>query len=97
MDFACGTGKVLHLLYNSRHYLISWHQLGLISRELAPYTKKIVGIDITQAFVDNYNKRVSDQGIPSDEMCAICTELKGKEGELDGLKFDVIVVRILDR
>lgn len=37
--------------------------------------------------------RVSNQGIPPEEMSAVCAELKGQEGELDGLKFDVVVVR----
>jgi cyclopropane fatty-acyl-phospholipid synthase-like methyltransferase len=64
----------------------------LISKELAPYAKTIVGVDITQALVDNYNQRVANQGITPDEMHAVCAELKGVEGELEGLKFDVIVV-----
>lgn len=65
---------------------------GLISRELAPYAECIIGVDITQALVDIYNERVANQGITPNEMRAICVELKGEEGELDGLKFDVIVV-----
>ncbi len=92
MDFACGTGNMFSMKFTVLCDKLT--PIGLISRELAPYTKKIVGVDITQAFVDNYNKRVADQGIPTDEICAVCTELKGEEGELDGLKFDVIVVRI---
>jgi 2-polyprenyl-3-methyl-5-hydroxy-6-metoxy-1,4-benzoquinol methylase len=66
---------------------------GLISRELAPHTKSIVGVDISQGMVDQFNTRVENQGIPSEEMKAVCVELKGQEGELDGAKFDVIVVR----
>jgi len=65
--------------------------VGLISMELAPYAKSIVGVDITQALVDNYNQRVEHQGVSPDEMRAVCSHLKGEEGELDGLKFDVIV------
>lgn len=42
--------------------------------------------------VDHYNQKVSDQGILPEEMKAVCTELKGGEEELDGLKFDVITV-----
>ncbi|KAI5117257.1 hypothetical protein M0805_006420 [Coniferiporia weirii] len=64
---------------------------GLISRELAPYTKKIVGADISQGMVDQYNLRVSNQGIPSDEMCAIRVELTETDDELGGQKFDVVV------
>lgn len=76
------------------HRLINTSISGLISRELAPYAKTIVGVDITQALVDNYNHRVENQGIAPDEMRAVCAELKGEEGELDGLKFDVIVVSL---
>ena len=64
----------------------------MISRELAPYAKSIVGVDISQIMVDHYNQKVSDQGILPEEMKAVCTELKGGEEELDGLKFDVITV-----
>lgn len=42
--------------------------------------------------VDQYNLRVFNQGIPPEEMHAVCAELEGKEGELRGQKFDVIVV-----
>jgi len=64
---------------------------GLISRGLASHSHKIVGIDISEAMVEQYNQRVENQGIPSEEMRAICTELKGTAEELDGVKFDVIV------
>lgn len=42
--------------------------------------------------VDQYNLRVFNQGIPPEEMRAVCTELEGKDGELEGQKFDIIVV-----
>ncbi|KAH9484055.1 putative methyltransferase C1347.09 [Psilocybe cubensis] len=63
---------------------------GLLSREIAGYTKLLIGVDISQTPVDLFNEHVSNQGIPPDEMRAVCVELKGEEGELDGLKFDVI-------
>lgn len=66
--------------------------LGLISKELAPYAKSIVGVDISQGVVDRYNLGVSNQGILPEEMRAVCAELKGRDEELDGLKFDVITV-----
>lgn len=65
---------------------------GLISKRLAPYTKSIVGVDISQGMIDQYNLHVSDQGIEPDEMQALCVELKGVDGELDGRKFDVAIV-----
>ncbi|KDQ59749.1 hypothetical protein JAAARDRAFT_33321 [Jaapia argillacea MUCL 33604] len=63
---------------------------GLLSRNLAAHTKSIVGADISQGMVDQYNLRVSNQGIAPEEMKAIRVELKGQEGELDGAKFDVV-------
>lgn len=69
---------------------------GLISKQLGLYCKRIVGVDISQGMVDEYNKHVHNQGISPDEMVAICTDLKGDSGELDGQKFDVIVVSFLD-
>ncbi len=71
---------------------VSSRTAGLISQGLAPYCKTILGVDISQGLVDYFNKRVGDQGIPSEEMRAVCVELKGEEGELGGMKFDVIVV-----
>jgi predicted TPR repeat methyltransferase len=65
--------------------------LGLISQELRSYVKSIVGIDMAQGMVDEYNKKVSQQGIDENEMKAICLELK--EGDqLNGRKFDLVVV-----
>jgi len=64
---------------------------GLVSRELAPHAKSIVGVDISQGMVDQYNLRVYNQGIPPEEMGAICTKLEGNQAELDGKKFDVVV------
>lgn len=49
-------------------------------------------MDISQTPVDLFNEHVSNQGIPPEEMRAVCVELKGEEGELEGLKFDVITV-----
>ncbi|TCD63972.1 deoxycytidyl transferase [Steccherinum ochraceum] len=64
---------------------------GLTSRELAPYVKSIVGVDISQGMVDLFNRRVANQGILPEEMKAVKVELKGEEGELDGQKFDVVI------
>lgn len=69
--------------------------VGLISRQLAPEAKTLVGVDISQGMVDEYNHRVMNQGISTEEMRAVCVELKGEDGELDGARFDVIVVGII--
>ena len=55
----------------------------------------IIIVSFTQLQVKQYNLRVENQGIPLEEMRAVCAELKGTAEELDGLKFDVIVVRLL--
>ena len=65
---------------------------GLVSKELVPHVKSILGVDISQGMVDQYNKRNQTEGIPLEKMHAIRCQLEGKEGELDGSKFDVIFV-----
>ncbi|KAI0806738.1 S-adenosyl-L-methionine-dependent methyltransferase [Fomes fomentarius] len=64
---------------------------GMVSQQLCQYVKSVVGIDISQASVDLYNAQAVNQGLEPEEMRAVCTELKGVPGELDGIKFDVIV------
>ncbi|CEL54548.1 putative methyltransferase C1347,09 OS=Schizosaccharomyces pombe (strain 972 / ATCC 24843) GN=SPBC1347.09 PE=3 SV=1 [Rhizoctonia solani AG-1 IB] len=68
---------------------------GLLSQGLAPYTKTLIGVDISPKSVDYYNERVANQGIPPEEMRAICTELVERgtsdADPFDGIEFDVIV------
>ncbi|KAI0964325.1 hypothetical protein AcW1_001169 [Taiwanofungus camphoratus] len=64
---------------------------GLISRELCPYVKSIVGVDISSASVDLFNHHANNQGLAPEEMKAVCVELEGSEQELEGQKFDVVV------
>ncbi|CAE6432141.1 unnamed protein product [Rhizoctonia solani] len=67
---------------------------GLISQGLAPHTKTLIGVDISPKSVEYYNERVANQGIPSDEMRAICAELVERgtgDDPFDGVEFDVIV------
>ena len=100
LDFACGTGNV-HMLYTfinlyMLHFLTKYfYGIGLISQALCPYVKSIIGVDTAQAMVDEYNKRVWQQGIDENEMKAICLELKESKGDqLNGRKFDLIVASI---
>ncbi|KAK7688878.1 hypothetical protein QCA50_007569 [Cerrena zonata] len=88
MDFACGTGKYISMNIGIRTDSVF---LGLISRELIPHVNSIVGVDITQGLVDQYNLRVSNQGLEPSEMKAIRTELKQNDEQLGDTKFDVIV------
>lgn len=76
---------------------------GLNSRVLAPFVKSIVGVDISQEMVDRYNKRVENQGIPREEMRAICIpeQLLTHVNDLrlakllGDIEFDVAIVRFL--
>ncbi|KAI0088592.1 S-adenosyl-L-methionine-dependent methyltransferase [Irpex rosettiformis] len=65
--------------------------IGLMSRELCPYVKSIVGVDVSQNAVDAYNARVNQQGLTPEDMNAVRVLLKGEEGELGGKMFDVII------
>lgn len=64
---------------------------GFADRELAPYTKSVLGVDISQGMVNQYNKLAESQGF-SNKIKAVCGELKAEDGELDGAKFDVVLV-----
>ncbi|KAJ1310570.1 hypothetical protein OPQ81_007299 [Rhizoctonia solani] len=68
---------------------------GMISRNLIPYSKKIIGVDISSKSVDFYNERTTKQGIPPEEMRAICADLtergKGDNDVFGGVEFDAIV------
>jgi len=64
---------------------------GIISRQLASSTRRIVGVDISEAMVRRYNLRADWQGLAPEEMHAICTDLEHSPEGLDGEHFDVIV------
>ncbi|CAG8529210.1 16998_t:CDS:2 [Dentiscutata heterogama] len=65
---------------------------GLISQDLCAHVKSVLGVDLSQNMVNEYNKKVLEQGIDKEEMQAICSELKESEGDqLNGRKFDLIV------
>ena len=66
---------------------------GLLSRELCPYVKSVVGVDISQGVVDFFNLRASNQGLAPEEMKAVCVDLKREDHELRETKFNVIIVR----
>ncbi|EIM88235.1 S-adenosyl-L-methionine-dependent methyltransferase, partial [Stereum hirsutum FP-91666 SS1] len=64
---------------------------GLVSRELAPHVKSILGVDISPAAVEIFNARAVEKGFEPDTLRAIHKLLKGDEGELQNEKFDVIL------
>jgi len=63
---------------------------GLVSQQVIPYAKSILGVDISQGMVDLYNETGKKEGFEG--MKAVLAHLKGEEGELDGRKFDLILV-----
>ncbi|KAM5542807.1 hypothetical protein V8D89_003768 [Ganoderma adspersum] len=65
--------------------------MGHVSQSLCQYVKSVIGVDISQVSVDQFNAQAENQGLEPDEMRAVCAELKGEPGELDGLKFDVVM------
>lgn len=68
---------------------------GLLSQQLSPYCKSVVGVDISQAMVDLYNESARNQGLSGDELRAVCFDVldnKFSSDCLNGQKFDVVVV-----
>ncbi|PIL33027.1 hypothetical protein GSI_04476 [Ganoderma sinense ZZ0214-1] len=66
--------------------------VGMISEQLVPHVKKIVGVDISEVSVDRYNTLATEKlGLTPETMKAVTVELKGEDGELDGVKFDLVV------
>ena len=56
-----------------------------------------MGVDLSERMVAQFNQRVHNQGIPPEEMQAICLELEGNDSELNGERFDIIVVRSISK
>ena len=65
---------------------------GLVSKQIIPHAKSILGVDVSQGMVDVYNETGEKEGFSG--MKAVCANLKGEDGELDGQKFDVVIVSI---
>ena len=68
-------------------------RLGLVSGNLAPYVKSILGVDISRGVVNLFNKCFADKNADQERFRGIRAEFKGEDGELDNAKFDVIIVR----
>lgn len=64
----------------------------MVSKQIIPYAKSILGVDVSQGMVDVYNETGEKEGFGG--MKAVCADLKGEDGELDGQRFDVIIVSI---
>ncbi|KAJ3525832.1 hypothetical protein NMY22_g10410 [Coprinellus aureogranulatus] len=67
---------------------------GLLSQQLAPYAKSVVGVDISQGMVDLYNQHAQNQGLSPDEFRAVCVDILASPSSgdpFDGRRFDVVV------
>ncbi|KZV74553.1 S-adenosyl-L-methionine-dependent methyltransferase [Peniophora sp. CONT] len=64
--------------------------IGMLSRELAPYSKAILGVDISPVSVAIYNHKAEGLGA-AHKMRAVSLDLQKTEGELPGQTFDVVV------
>jgi cyclopropane fatty-acyl-phospholipid synthase-like methyltransferase len=89
LDFASGWGASI-LAVENYECVFFWRTTGLVSERIIPYAKSILGVDISQGMVDLYNEAGREEG--SEVMKAVRADLKGEDGELDGQKFDVIIV-----
>lgn len=60
LDYACGTGKqsVQDLLLVATKA----PSPGIVARSLAPHCKTLIGVDISQGMVDEFNKGVQSHG-----------------------------------
>jgi tRNA1(Val) A37 N6-methylase TrmN6 len=73
-------------------FLVAYLLPGLVSRNLAQYVDRIIGVDISQGMVDEYNKNAEKAGL-SGKIKAIREDLTGNGTELEGTKFDIVAVR----
>ncbi|VDB99869.1 unnamed protein product [Peniophora sp. CBMAI 1063] len=64
--------------------------IGMLSRELAPYAKSIVGVDISPVSVAIYNHKANGLGA-TDKMRAVALDLQKTSGELKEQTFDIVV------
>lgn len=68
------------------------HSIGLYLPLLAPQVKSIVGVDINEASIARYNKRVVDLGLNAEAFKGVAADLIVDGTVLDGQKFDLVMV-----
>ncbi|KZS98852.1 S-adenosyl-L-methionine-dependent methyltransferase [Sistotremastrum niveocremeum HHB9708] len=76
LEFACGADL--------------FPEQGFVFQILAPHCKSVLGVDISQGQVDEFNRRVENQGILPEEMKAIRGDLNGLGDIVGDIKFDLI-------
>lgn len=52
---------------------------------------KVIGVDISQGMVDQFNSRVKELGLPEEKISATVKDITGKPDDM-AQKFDVVVV-----
>jgi SAM-dependent methyltransferase len=69
---------------------------GLVSEVLAPYTKQLVGVDISPEMIEVFNTKVYNHGVPKEEMEGLVVDIT-EPGTSDDLKlhnFDAAVASL---
>ncbi|KAK4053713.1 hypothetical protein OIV83_001369 [Microbotryomycetes sp. JL201] len=65
---------------------------GLVAWQLQPHVQKLVGVDLAQQLVDQFNARAKSDNFDTSKFYAVQRdELKDDDGDLDGEKFDVVI------
>ena len=72
----------------------SLYYAGLLAAQLAPVTKETIGVDISQGMIDFFDEKAKKLGFASGKMRGFCQELKLDGEELDGKRFDLVIVGI---
>jgi cyclopropane fatty-acyl-phospholipid synthase-like methyltransferase len=65
--------------------------LGNVARGLLPHAANVVGLDISQGMVDQFNTRVKQLGLPQHRIYATVKDLVRTPGDF-AQQFDVVVV-----
>ena len=61
--------------------------------ELAPFVKKVVGVDVSQGMLDVFTERAVAAGIAAGKISTVRAELTDAPSKLGGERFDVVLVR----
>lgn len=91
LEFASGTGLRFLFLAPNLEYSIECMILGLVAKDILPYVKDLVGIDISAALVERCNQRFKEEGA-GEGSYAIAANIERDDGVLADRKFDLVYV-----
>ena len=84
-------GRSRFCLWNGFVLFTSFLMIGLISQDLVSHVSKITGLDTSQAMVDVYNQKATNNGVSS-KMFAMCIDiLSSSEIPAELQNVDVVV------